>query len=372
MTRHSARQWVSAVFGIGITVAVLGLVIWDLAANFFLLALVGYVIVGALICWQQPTNRMGWLLLLTGAALILANLWNTLQPATVDRLPTILVIAAQPLITYPFLMLVVLVTLFPSGQAEAPSQRGLLAATGMAAVVITLVMLTGQDAQSGRPNPMVLRAFEPVTHWLINQGFVIVPLLLVGALSSLALRWRVSEGTRRLQFRWLLLGIASLVLAVLVLWMSSWSGPAMLVGGLLFNGLPVCLGVAVAKYHLYDFDRVLSRTASYLIVTGMLLMVFAGVVLGSSALLPGSSQFAVAIATLAAAALAQPLLRRVRAIVDRRFNRARYDAQRVVDEFGSRLRNEVQSHTVVADLSSVVSTTLEPQTLSLWLPAADR
>jgi hypothetical protein len=134
--------------------------------------------------------------------------------------------------------------------------------------------------------------------------------------------------------------------------------------------LPVCVGVAIMKYRLYEIDRIISRTLAYAIVTGLLVGVYAGLVLLATQVLAFASAESVAAATLAAAALFSPLRRRVQRIVDRRFNRARYDAERTVAAFTARLQDDVDLDTVRTDLLTAVHQALEPAHASVWLTGA--
>ena len=188
-----------------------------------------------------------------------------------------------------------------------------------------------------------------------------------------------SSGERRQQLKWLLTGAIAGVgrpghrrgaagpgrdgLA-------GWSAAAG-VAGLL--ALPVSMGVAIFKYRLFDIDRIISRTLGYAIVTGLLVGVYAGLVLLATRVLTVHTPVAVAAATLAAAALFTPLRRRVQRIVDRRFNRARYDADRTIAAFASRLQDAVDLGTVRDDLAATVQAVLEPAHVSVWVatPAAD-
>ena len=131
--------------------------------------------------------------------------------------------------------------------------------------------------------------------------------------------------------------------------------------------LPVTIGVGILKYHLYDIDRIISRTLAYAIVTSLLVGVYAGVVLLATRVLPLSSPVAVAGATLAAAALFNPLRRRVQRVVDRRFNRARYDADRTIAAFAGRLQDAVDLDSVRDDLAGVVRQALEPAHVRVWM-----
>ena len=131
--------------------------------------------------------------------------------------------------------------------------------------------------------------------------------------------------------------------------------------------LPLCLGVAILKYRLYDIDRIISRTLAYAIVTGLLVGLYAGLVLLATKVLSFHSTVAVAASTLAAAALFSPLRRRVQLRVDRRFNRTRYDADQTVSAFAARLQGTVELDSVRDDLAGVVSQALEPTHVSVWI-----
>jgi hypothetical protein len=131
--------------------------------------------------------------------------------------------------------------------------------------------------------------------------------------------------------------------------------------------LPVSVGVAILKYRLYDIDRIISRTLAYAIVTGLLVGVYAGLVLLATEVLQVHSTVAVAAATLVAAALFNPVRRRVQLRVDRRFNRARYGADQMVAGFAARLKDTVDLDSVRGDLAGVVHQALEPAHVSVWI-----
>ena len=136
-----------------------------------------------------------------------------------------------------------------------------------------------------------------------------------------------------------------------------------------FAVLPVCIGVAVLKYRLYEIDRIISRVISYAIITAVLAGVFAGLVLLATGVLPFKAPVAVAAATLAAAALFNPLRRRVQRAVDRRFNRARYNAEAIVAVFAARLRQTVDLDAVQDDLVGAVNRAFQPAHVSVWVAA---
>jgi len=185
--------------------------------------------------------------------------------------------------------------------------------------------------------------------------------------------YRRSTGDYRQQLKWLLSGGALSVVGLMLEFTLNGSSSQFLraVGnvGLLLGllALPISLGVSILKYRLYEIDRLISRTLSYLIVTGMLVGVFLGLVVLTTRVLPFSSPVGVAASTLAAAALFNPVRRRVQQQVDRRFNRARYDAAATAAAFSHRLREAVDMDTVQRELLRTVGRALEPAHVSLWI-----
>jgi putative flippase GtrA len=205
--------------------------------------------------------------------------------------------------------------------------------------------------------------------WLANPpAWLAVPVLASIAAIGLsfvarqALSWRRAGGERRQQLKWLASGatvtVSSILLGVLI------SSVVPLVG---LAALPAAIGVAILRYRLYDIDRLISRTLAYAIVTGVLVGVYAGLVLLATELLHVHTPVAVAASTLAAAALFNPLRLRVQHVVDRRFNRARYDADQTVAAFAARLKDAVDLDSARDDLAGVVQQALEPAHLSVWI-----
>ncbi len=132
------------------------------------------------------------------------------------------------------------------------------------------------------------------------------------------------------------------------------------------------MAVAILKYRLYDIDRIISRTLAYVIVTGLFVGVYVGLVVLATQVLPFSGAVPVAVATLAVAGLFSPLRRRVQHVVDRRFNRARYDADRTIAAFAARLKDAVDQDAVRADLLGTAHLALEPAHASVWLSGSSR
>jgi hypothetical protein len=187
--------------------------------------------------------------------------------------------------------------------------------------------------------------------------------------------FRRSAGDVRQQYKWFTAGAALSIIGVVVLIAAeSGNNPselakvanavALYVTGIAF---PLCMGVAILRYRLYDIDRIISRTLAYALVTGLLVGVYAGLVILATQVLRFHTQVAVAAATLAAAALFSPLRRRVQRLVDRRFNRARYDADRTIAAFAARLKDAVDQDAVRTDLLGTTHRALEPVHASVWL-----
>jgi hypothetical protein len=214
--------------------------------------------------------------------------------------------------------------------------------------------------------------------WLSTVDAVILPVVVVfWALFVFrqVLAWRQAGGERRQQLKWLMGGtavaIVCTVLVAVVGTLDTSAGPAVTaVSGIAVIGvaaLPVGMGVAILKYRLYEIDRIISRTLAYAIVTGLLVGVYAGLVLLATQVLAIESPAAVAGSTLAAAALFSPLRSRVQRAVDRRFNRTRYDTDQTVTAFAARLKDAVDLDAVHEDLTGVVSRALEPAHISIWV-----
>jgi hypothetical protein len=190
-------------------------------------------------------------------------------------------------------------------------------------------------------------------------------------LARQAFAYRHAAGERRLQLKWLLSGAAAAIILavggfVVSITVPALNGAGSIAGTLGILVLPVSLGLGILKFRLYDIDRIISRTVAYAVLTGILAAVYAGLVLLATEVLTIKSPVAVAASTLAVAALFNPLRHRVQRAVDRRFNRARYDADQTVAAFAARLKDAVDLDSVRDDLASVVAKALEPAHVSVW------
>ena len=338
--------------------------------------------VGLVVARRQPRNRIGWILLgfvillaLFGGAGLYAVLVYRVGHRGLPFAPVAVVLAntawLPALASAPLVIL-----LFPDGKLPGARWRWVLwVYAGLVACVMAVVAANAiapvaeHDIRVDSSGNLTSSGRLP--GWLADPpawiGAVVVVLLVGIALSIVGrqvLSWRQATGERRQQLKWLAFGAA-----VTVVW---------LIGMLLFNlplvgiaALPVSMGIAILKYRLYDIDRIISRTLAYAIVTALLVGAYAGLVLLATRVLAFSGTIAVAASTLAAAALFNPLRRRVQRGVDRRFNRARYDADQTVAAFAARLKDAVDLDSVRDDLANVVSRALEPAHLSVWVSHRD-
>jgi hypothetical protein len=348
-----------------------------------------YGTLGLVIATRRPRHPVGWLLIglgLAGSLQLVAGQYAILAgPAGLPGRLHAMWTASQFQITWVGLVLLLLL-LFPTGRLPSPHWRlvawSVVAGTGLALVTRALDPKILSDTP-GYTNPFALPALEPVLGLLEVLGGALVFVGLFGALASLVVRLRRSRGRERQQLKWFvyvaLLGIVAIYLLdpllALLTGQPPGSGPRRVLA--LLNpwvlaplALPIAVAVAIVRHRLYDIDRVLNRTLVWGLLTVLLGSVYAAGVFALGRLLDpadGQSELAVAASTLAVAALFQPARRRVQTAVDRRFNRARYDAARTVEAFSVRLRDEVDLDTLSAELLTVVDQTVQPTQASLWL-----
>lgn len=371
------RLWVRAgqtvlvlPFAIGITVGLVA----DWRSGLTLLFSFAYAAIGLLLTDRQPSNPIGWLFLavgamsglIAGAVATMVFAVNSGQPDAGYALASAWVHSFLwiGLLT---LALILTLLLFPHGLLSQRWRPVLwltigtaTASTILAALYPTLTVSSASHTYQ-YPNPVHREAWGSLARGAFATLLAVLAFCGLLSLISTVLRFRRTSGVERLQMRWF-------TFSGLVLVLSSFTNNDY-VFAVATCLVPVSCGVAILKYHLYDLDRIISRTTSYAIVTGLLLATYAAVVWVVLRILPDSSNLAVATATLTAAALARPVLRRVQSTVDRRFNRARFDALATVDQFGARLRHEVDPDLVASDLVSVVRGTLAPAYARITLVA---
>jgi len=361
---------------------------FDLAADWgpdrFLIA---YAVAGALLAARRPANRIGWLLLTVG--LILAARAVTGEYArhalAGPSHPDAGVWAAWFLnwslvLVFPAGLLAFVLLLFPGGRPLSSRWAAVgWAAAGFTAAYVVLTCLDPGAIQVAglpdQPNPTGVRwwphlsSSSPVSTGVWLAGLTI---LLLGV-ASLVIRYRRSAGDERLQLKWFVYAAVVSLILLLALQPVSEAGTR---GHMVYDlavvagfglALPAGIGIAVLKYRLYAIDRIISRTVSYTLVTALVAGVYLGCVALLTRVLPVRGNVGIAVAVLAAAAVFSPLRRRVQAAVDRRFDRARYNARRVVTQFSGQLRDQVDLDVLGTELTTVVNQVLAPEHVGLWL-----
>jgi hypothetical protein len=346
------------------------------------LIIVPFGIVGAVVAYRQPRNPIGWVLLVLTVAFLVASDAGQYAVMAYHQgyaglpLPRVGVFLAAAWI-WLVILLPIPITLFPDGHIAKPWRPVLW--VYVAACAAFVANATWRDAAGIVHRHIRVDSSGELASFGDSPGGWFLPvfaaLYLAFCLASVArqlLSYRGSTGEHRQQLKWLLSGgVISVLGLVLTLGLgSSHSQILRDVGSQSFVGivaLPIGLGIGILKYRLYDIDRLISRTLSYAILSALLVGVFLGVVVLTTRVLPFSSPVGVAASTLAAAALSNPLRRRAQRLVDRRFNRARYDAEATVAAFNAQLRDAVDLDTVRNELLSTVERAVEPSRASLWI-----
>jgi len=337
----------------------------------------GYATVGLVLTRRRPANPIGWLYAAAGL------LWSLGIPGDAwlgqlvsDHRP--LPLAAQVTAVYgefnwvPATILGVTLPalLVPDGRLRSRRWRP-VAAAAVAAAVLALVgsvLAPARLEDTSIANPFGLAGpAGAVAAALAGAGTLLWMATMVASLACVVLRFRSSVGVERQQLRWVAAGAVAAVAGLL-------AGTAVpqrtVISSILYAMvlcIPLAVAVAVLRYRLWDLDRLVSRTVTYAVVTALLVVPYLLIVPAAGRLVQGAGSLAVAAATLAAAAAFAPLRRRVQGLVDRRFNRRRYDAARTVEAFAARLRDQVDLDALSAELLAVVDHTMQPVGASLWL-----
>jgi hypothetical protein len=324
-----------------------------------------YATVGALVVARWPGNPVGWLCLALGALVALEDVvWQL--PSQYVTLALEITLGILGTLMIPPLPLMLLLLVFPDGRL--PSRRWQIAvwlALG-AAGLGSLAVVVGPTTYVGRAAG--------------NVAWPLSLLALLASVISLFFRWRGSGGAERQQLKWLAYAGVSIAVALLGGVASGYvsgehSYPTVLILSVAIAGLtigvPVAIGVAMLRYHLYDVDLLINRTLVYGALTGILALVYLGSVVALQAffryLTGQDSQLAVVPSTLAIAALFSPLRRRIQSFIDRRFYRRKYDARKTLEAFSAKLRDETDLDALRDDLVGAVRETMQPAHVSLWL-----
>ena len=335
-----------------------------------------YAVMGGLILGRRDGHTTGWLLVLVGLSIVFANGFS-LWPGVSVQLAAWVESWSWTVV---FALYALLALNFPSGRLPDGSVLARVAVWVLVVLVAVAPFtetLGGTGISAETDNPM---GFIP--GWLSWGSPIGTLLVLLAASVSLVVRRRNAGAVERAQLSWVVFALAVLATAVVFTFVFIITAIAVGAGDpgddawtpvfIAMVFFPVAFAVAILRYRLFEIDRVVSRTVSYASLAGLLAVVYGAIAVGLPQLLrlPDNSPFLVAGATLTAASLFNPLRRRIQDAVDRRFNRARYDAQQEVERFAERLRSRVQLDDLTSDVIEVVSETLQPESVAVWIREA--
>jgi hypothetical protein len=354
---------------------------WDFSNVFEEATFVAVPVVGFILASRRPGNRVGWIFLGAGLALGLGFFCDrygrgglVAAPGSLPGARAAAWFANWAWTTLPAAGLAFMLLLFPTGRLGSRRWRP---AAWFVAVAFTLYAVA-EVARAchvwADPFTALSSGWYPGSHTAV---LISVPAALLAGAAAVVVRFAKSSGPERLQLKWFVTAAVLVVAAIIPLSLAPQIGLNPAAASAAVSALKVvfcltlvCLyaaiAIAVLKYRLYDIDRVLSRTLAYAIVTGVLAGVYAGLVLLATQVFGVHTPVAVAGATLAAAALFSPVRHRVQRRVDRRFNRARYDADQIVAAFAARLKDAVDLDGVCGDLARAAQVALEPAHISVW------
>lgn len=382
MTATAGRIALASVLLAGAVLATVDLLTFGLYAP--------YAAVGGYLVGRRPRNAIGWVLIGIGFTQI-----GTTTPPGIDvealeagagsfRDLAYMWVAAwaggASFLCYAALALIFPSGHLPDGRWRWPTAIGLVAGVFVVAIPAFLMHLRVSldfESETFVPNPLgVLPDPPPDAVQAVQVIVTAIPLaILAGSVVGLLVRYRRAQRIAVLQIRWFLAALSFLVVAVIVglvgfIATDMTTGVVWIPALLAYPSVALAVGFAVTRYRLFEIDRIISRTISWAIVSGALVAVFAGGAVALQAVLSQVTQgqtLAVAMSTLVAFALVQPVRRRVQGAVDRRFDRARYDAERTATAFADRLRSEVDIDVVLADLRTTVRASLAPGSDAVWL-----
>jgi hypothetical protein len=341
----------------------------------------GYATVGLVLTLRRPANPIGWLYAasaLTWSLIIPLGPWVDQLAREQRPLPLVAQLSAVAGLTIwaPAIALGVTLPalLVPDGRLRSRRWRvvAAMAVAGPATFVVGAFMIPGTTTDTVVPfdNPLGQSGLlGEVAKGMVVAGLALHAASLPAALVCVVLRFRASRGVERQQLRWVAAGAAVTVVGLTIPLgglRGAWVDP------LLLLCVPVAVAVAVLRYRLWDLDRLVTRTVTYALVTALLVVPYLLILPVSSGLAGSAGSLVVAAATLAVVAAFAPLRRRVQDLVDRRFNRRRYDAAGTVQAFAARLRDQVDLDALHGELLAVVDQTMQPTRASLWLRAPAR
>jgi len=351
--------------------------------------------VGALLVIRRPDNPLGRLMIVVGAVLGMAVASAAVAVAalaenTATGLAVASIAGGLGTTATPALILVYYVPfIFPTGRAHTPRWKRIGRIwLGVGLTLSTLLLVQPGDIHltQGIPNPIGFGPdFRPVFGPEVTNGLLALTTAVLAPvmLAALASRFRAAGPIERQQLKWFVFGTLVAVAGGSVVAVASalGSGPIGEAQSVAFalsgTSIPIAIGIAITRYHLYDIDRIVSRSISYALVSAILFAVFGSLILVLQSAISGAvarpggpiDPAVVAASTLLVAALFNPLRRRVQTVVDRRFHRAHYDAERTVEGFAGRLRDQLDLPTLTGELRRAALEAVEPTTSAVWIRA---
>ncbi|MGZ8437434.1 MAG: hypothetical protein ACXWXR_02695 [Candidatus Limnocylindrales bacterium] len=345
-----------------------------------------FPVVGWLIASRRRENRIGRMFLAAGVVFALvtfsgayAQYGLVVEPGSLP-LPDIAAWLSTLAWVPAYTLLILLLLVFPDGRLPSRRWRPILWIAAASAFLMLVPSAIAEWPYRGLALLTGASVLDPAldtAYLLQGVGSALSLIVAVAGAGALVIRFRRSVGTEHQQIKW----FAAAAIAEMAVFLPVSVGVIVLpspfdalVAMVAAPLIPIAIGVAILRHRLYDIDRIISRTVSYSAVTGILALVFVGTILVSQTVLSGlfrGSSVAVAASTLVVATLFQPLRRRVQGLVDRRFNRSRYDAERTVTAFGARLRDEVDLANLDTEVRDVVAATVAPVNVGLWIRQPD-
>ena len=390
----AAWWFFAAMFAAAALLSVLDGIPRSVAADLsFIVVLLAFPLTGLLILRRQPRNTIGWLLVGIGCVWGVGGFGDNyatygllVDPGSLPGPAVGALVASGIWAPAIGLMGTFLILLYPDGHLPSPGWRPVAWLSGATVLTLTIVLYLSpgelvEGPTPGLTNPLALESAQPVLEAALGVLLPLFALCFVACAVGLVRRLRRSRGVERQQLKWLATAgavVASVFLISIV--MSAVAAPAgrepawLLVlnqlSFLLWALLPISIGIAILRHGLYSIDVVINRALVYGSLTASLALAYLGSVLLLQLVLSpltDQSDLAVAVSTLAVAAVFRPARARIQDVVDRRFYRGRYDAARTLESFSERLRHEVDLESMSADMRDVVQQTVQPIHVSLWL-----
>lgn len=331
-------------------------------------------VVGALIASRRRDNPYGWVWLVMGLGLAFQLYMSEYVFLSLHRpgvpLAGVAGILAGVGWSATYFSLPVNLLLYPTGRPPSARWRVLLRVILITATVaVGFGIFSPTEGVSPVRNPIqATGAVGSVVESVVDVATIVVLASTIPAAASLVSRYRSAGASERAQLKWFL--FAAVVFVVMLVVDTFWELEGVaeaLKEGVALAFLPIAVAIAILKHRLYEIDRIVSRTVSYAVITALLVGVYVAGVFLLQRIVPASSDLAVAASTLAVAAAFNPVRRRVQEVVDRRFNRARYDAVRTVEQFSERVRVAADATDLVSELQRVTVSVMEPVHVSVWL-----